>query len=185
VNHPASADSAAIARIAAGDAQAMKAFYEEHRRMVRGFAQRLVGDEVADDVTAEVFMAVWTGAGRFQGRARVSTWLLAITRDKAIQLLRRPHTEPLDDPVLEAIEDETDDPEEAMNKKQRRFVVNGCILKLSAHHRDVIARVYFEGASVADAARSAKVPPATMKTRVFYARQRLIDLLAGQGIRAH
>ena len=83
-------DEVLIGRIANGDRLAMQVLYARYHVRVFRFVVRLVRDEVtAEDVISEVFLDVWRQADRFEGRATVSTWLLAIARFKAISALRR------------------------------------------------------------------------------------------------
>ena len=83
-------DATPIARIATGDRLAMHALFARHKTRVYRFILRLVGDAAsADDLTSEVFLAVWRHAHKFRGRAAASTWLLAIARFKALHELRR------------------------------------------------------------------------------------------------
>src|ERR1044072_4056698 len=87
--NPATSDEVLIGRIASGDRLAMQVLFARHH--VRGFrfVLRLVRDEAAaEDLISEVFLDVWRQAGRFEGRAAVSTWLLAIARFKALSALR-------------------------------------------------------------------------------------------------
>ena len=79
-----------IREIAQGNTRAMQILFVQHRLRVYRFALRLVDDEqAAEDLVSEVFLEVWRHAGRFEGRCRVSTWLLAITRNLALSMLRR------------------------------------------------------------------------------------------------
>ena len=84
-------DDDLIAAIACGDPQAMRLLYERHSLRVYRFACRLLSDRTAaEDVVREVFLDVWRNAGTFAGRSQVSSWLLAIARNKAIQTVRIP-----------------------------------------------------------------------------------------------
>jgi RNA polymerase sigma-70 factor (ECF subfamily) len=86
---PAS-DEALIGRIAAGDRRAMQLLFARHHVRVYRFVLRLVRDEgLAEDLISEVFLDVWRQAGRFEGRSAVGTWLLAISRYKALSALRK------------------------------------------------------------------------------------------------
>ena len=68
----------------------MQVLYGRHHVRVFRFGLRVVRDEqIAEDLISEVFLDVWRQAGKFEGRSAVSTWLLAITRFKALSALRR------------------------------------------------------------------------------------------------
>ena len=116
----ATSDEVLIGRIASGDRLAMQVLFARHHVRVYRFVLRLVRDEsVAEDLISEVFLDVWRQAGRFEGRSQVSTWLLAISRFKALSALRRRPDEELDDATAEAIEDPADDPEVASRRRTR------------------------------------------------------------------
>ena len=121
-------DDVLIGRIATGDRLAMQVLFARHHVRVYRFVLRLVRDEsVAEDLISEVFLDVWRQAGRFEGRSQVSTWLLAIARFKALSALRRRPDEELDEETAEAIEDPSDDPEVALDKKDKSAAIRKCL----------------------------------------------------------
>ena len=72
----------------------MQVLYGRHHVRVFRFGLRLVRDEqAAEDLISEVFLDVWRQACKFEGRSAVTTWLLAITRFKALSALRRRNAE--------------------------------------------------------------------------------------------
>jgi RNA polymerase sigma-70 factor, ECF subfamily len=176
-------DDVLIGRIANGDRLAMQVLFARHHVRVFRFVLRLVRDEsVAEDLISEVFLDVWRQAGRFEGRSQVSTWLLAIARFKALSALRRRPDEELDDETAEAIEDPSDDPEVSLDKKDKSAAIRKCLEKLSAEHREIIDLVYYHEKSVEEVAQIVGIPENTVKTRMFYARKRLAELLKAAGI---
>jgi len=144
---------------------------------------RLVRDEsMAEDLISEVFLDVWRQAGRFEGRSAVSTWMLAIARFKALSALRRRPDEELDEETASAIEDPTDDPGTTLEKKDKGAMIRKCLVGLSADHREIIDLVYYHEKSVEEVAQIVGIPENTVKTRMFYARKRLAELLKAAGI---
>jgi RNA polymerase sigma-70 factor (ECF subfamily) len=87
---------------------------------------------------------VWRQAGRFEGRSTVSTWMLAIARFKAISALRRQRDEELDEETAGAIEDPSDDPAMALEKKDKSAVIRKCLMGLSAEHREMMPQCNWE-----------------------------------------
>ena len=152
-------DDVLIGRIATGDRLAMQVLFARHHVRVYRFVLRLVRDEsVAEDLISEVFLDVWRQAGRFEGRSQVSTWLLAIARFKALSALRRRPDEELDDETAEAIEDPSDNPEVALDKKDKSAAIRKCLEKLSAEHREIIDLVYYHEKSVEEVAQIVGIP---------------------------
>ena len=178
-----SSDELLIARIAEGDRLAMQVLFARHHVRVYRFVLRFVRNEaLAEDLISEVFLDVWRQAGKFEGRSAVSTWLLSIARFKALSALRRKQDEELDDETAAAIEDHADDPEVALAKKDKGALLRECLAALSAEHREVVDLVYYHEKSVEEVAAIVGIPEATVKTRMFYARKKLSELLKSRGI---
>jgi RNA polymerase sigma-70 factor (ECF subfamily) len=169
--------------IARCDKRAMHVLFAKHRLGVYRFALRLVDEkEAAEDLVSEAFLNVWRQAGRFEGRCRVSTWLLAITRNLAFSMLRQHPMEKLDVGKAAAIPDHADDPEAVVEKQQQCAILAHCLTKLSPAHREVIDLVYYHGRSIDEVAAIIRVPPGTVKTRMFHARNRIAKLLNAFGM---
>ena len=178
-------DEALIGLIADGDKRAMQVLYARHNVRVYRFIVRLTGNQtLAEDLVSEVFLDVWRQAEGFESKSQVSTWLLAIARYKALSALRRRTDEHLDDHMAETIEDTSEDPETAVNAKDRNSIVQKCLTQLSPAHREVIDLVYYHEKSVEEVAKIVGVPAATVKTRMFYARNKMADLLKQSGVSA-
>jgi RNA polymerase sigma-70 factor (ECF subfamily) len=179
----ATSDEALIGRIATGDKVAMQVLFARHHVRVYRFVLRLVRDQTkAEDLISEVFLDVWRQAGKFEARSAVSTWLLAIARYKALSALRRRPDEELDDETAAAIEDPGDDPETALEKKDKGEILRKCLTALSPEHREIIDLVYYHEKSVEEVAEIVGIPENTVKTRMFYARKRLAELLKAAGV---
>jgi RNA polymerase sigma-70 factor (ECF subfamily) len=176
-------DETLVLSIATGDKQALQVLFGRHNVRVYRFVLRFLNDEAAaEDLVSEVFFDVWRQASRFEARSQVSTWLLAIARNKALSALRRRSTEELDDEVAEFIEDPADNPEVAVQKKQRSSILAECLTQLSAAHREIIDLVYYHEKSIDEVAEIIGVPQNTVKTRMFYARKRIAELMNGKGL---
>ena len=171
-----SSDEMLVTRIAAGDKLAMQALFARHRASVHRWLLRFVGNEtVAEDLLSDVFFDVWQQAGRFEGRAAVTTWLLSIARFKALSARRRRTHAELDETIEATVADSADNPEIALQKKSRSELVRAALMKLSPDHREIIDLVYYHEKSVEDCALILGIPAATVKTRLFYARKKLAD----------
>lgn len=176
-------DEVLIGRIANGDRLAMQVLYARHHVRVFRFVIRIVRDEsTAEDLISDVFLDVWRQAGRFQGRSSVSTWMLAMARFKALSALRRRPDEEFDEDSTAAIEDGSDDPHTSLEKKDKSALIKRCLAGLSAQHREIIDLVYYHDKSVEEVAAIVGIPENTVKTRMFYARKRLSELLKAEGI---
>src|SRR5436305_12109724 len=176
-------DGALIGLIADGDKRAMQVLYARHNVRVYRFILRLTGNtSLAEDLVSEVFLDVWRQAEAFESKSRVSTWLLAIARYKALSALRRRSDEHLDDRIAATIEDTSEDAETVVYNKDRNTIVQKCLTRLSPAHREVIDLVYYHEKSVDEVSRIVGVPAATVKTRMFYARNKMAELLKQSGV---
>jgi len=178
----ATSDEALISAIAAGNRRAMHVLYVRHSVRVYRFVLRLTKDSpLAEDLVSEGFIDVWRRAGGFKGRSQVSTWLLAIARNKALSALRTRSDEQLDDDMAAAIVDPADNAETTVNKRDRSEIVRHCLTQLSSLHREVLDLVYYHEKSVDQVAQIVRAPATTVKTRMFYARRRMENLLKVAG----
>jgi len=174
-----SSDEALIERIADRDQLAMRTLFARYRVALYRWLLRLVSDTAtAEDLLSEVFLDVWRHAAVFEGRSSVSTWLLAIARNKAISARRRRPDVELNDELTSTLADPADDPELMLEKKDREEVLRRSVAQLSQGHAEIIDLVYYHGKSVNEVAEVTGLNAATVKTRMFYARKKLAELAA-------
>ena len=173
-----SSDETLIGRIAGGDQLAMRTLFARHRVPVYRWLLRIVRDKtLAEDLVSDVFLDVWRQATSFKGRASVSTWLLAIARYKALSARRRRIDAEWDARTASTIADPADDPEATLQKKKRSELLRDSLAQLSPEHGEVIDLVYYHGKSVKEVADIVGIAEATVKTRMFYARKKLAELV--------
>ncbi len=179
----AASDEALLEGIAAGEKAAMHTFYARHNVRVYRFIMRMVRNQAtAEDLVSQVFLDVWRTCGQFQGRSQVSTWLLSIARFKALTALRQRQYEDIDQDDVRQIADEGETPEGALERNRTSAILRSCINQLSPAHREIIDLVYYHEKSVEEAGQIIGIPQATVKTRMFYARKQLLDLLKVAGV---
>jgi RNA polymerase sigma-70 factor, ECF subfamily len=177
VNGPT--DQTLIEAIAGGSQVAMRTLYDRHSTRVYRFILRIVGNATrAEHLLSEVFTDVWSQAGRFEGRSQVSTWILSIARFTALSAIRRRDDAALDETTMDLLKDSADTPEEAVLKEDRSTQVRRCLAQMSREHREVIDLVYYHEKSIEEVADIIRAPKNTVKTRIFYARKRLAQLLS-------
>jgi RNA polymerase sigma-70 factor, ECF subfamily len=176
-------DETLIKQIADGNKLAMRALFARHQVRVYRFALRIVRDTaLADDVVSEVFIDAWQHAGRFEGRSTVSTWLLGITRHKALTAANRRPTESIDSETAMNVVDPGNTPEAELGQKDTGAVIRRCLASLTPEHAEIIDLVYYQEKSIKEIVEILGIPENTVKTRMFYARKRLAALVAAEGI---
>jgi RNA polymerase sigma-70 factor, ECF subfamily len=176
-------DRQLIAGIASEDQRALRTLIARHQLRVFRFIVRLVRDEaVAEELTNEVFLEAWRHAKSFEGRASPSTWLLSIAHNRAVSSLRKRREQSWDEEKANEIADTDDDPEVVAQKADKGAVMRRCLDGLSPEHREIIDLVYYHEQSITEASQVLGIPEATVKTRMFYARKRLSELLKAAGV---
>jgi RNA polymerase sigma-70 factor (ECF subfamily) len=178
------ADRALLEGVSRGDQMAFRRLYTRHNVRIFRFLMRLVRDEAAaEELLNEVFLEVWQHAGRYEGRSSPSTWMMSIAHNKAVSSLRRRREQTgLVDEQLMQVPDPDDDPEANLQKQDKGQLMHACMAALSADHRTILDLVYYQELSVGEAAEVLGIPENTVKTRMFYARKKLSELLKSRGI---
>jgi RNA polymerase sigma-70 factor, ECF subfamily len=179
----ATSDEILLESIAAGGRTAMHTLYSRHHVRVYRFILRMVRDPATtEDLTSQVFLDVWRTANQFQGRSQVSTWLLSIARFKALTALRQRKHEDIDQEEILEMADAAETPEACLDRSSTNAILRACVAKLSPAHREISDLVYYHEKSVEEAGEIIGIPQSTVKTRMFYARKQLADLLKVAGI---
>ena len=179
----ATSDEALLESIAEGGRTAMHTLYSRHHVRVYRFILRMVRDTTtAEDLTSQAFLDVWRTASQFQGRSQVSTWLLSIARFKALTALRQRRHEDIDQEEMLEIADDAETPEDCLDRSTTSAILRACVAKLSPAHREIINLVYYHEKSIEEAGLIIGIPQSTVKTRMFYARKQLADLLKVAGV---
>lgn len=176
-------DTELIARLAKGDQRAMPQLFARHRTRVHRFALRRVRSQaMAEELVNETFLAVWQQAARFAGASSVTTWMLAIARNKSVSALRIRREEALDEDAAAAIPDGADSAETMSAKGGKASALRVCVDRLPDEQRVVMDLVYYHEQSVQEVAEVLGIPENTVKTRMIYARKKLSEMLTAAGI---
>jgi RNA polymerase sigma-70 factor (ECF subfamily) len=171
-------DLEVIKQIANGDKRALETLYNRHSDRAFKFLLRLTANRsAAEDLTHDVFLEVWKSAGRFEARSSVATWVLSIARYKALDARRKQRTFTEQD--LPARAEPT--PEVTAMQASSSEYMRECLKNLSQEHREIIDLVYFHEKSVKEVSTILDIPEATVKTRMFYARKKLKEMLLALG----
>jgi RNA polymerase sigma-70 factor, ECF subfamily len=177
-------DASLIRLIARAKTDALNELYERYHRLVFSVALAIIGDRpVAEEVMLDVFVQVWQRAGTYDPeQARVRTWLIAITRNHAIDMLRMRKSRPEANAVnLDAVS-MPDGPskhglEDELQLSIEREGLRAKLAELPGDQREVLVLAYFRGYTQSQIAEVLKQPLGTIKTRIRLAMQKLRKLL--------
>ncbi|MFA0746535.1 sigma-70 family RNA polymerase sigma factor [Fervidibacter sp.] len=165
-------DKRLVQRILSGDEAAGEQFVIEHYEAIFRFLRNLTGNkEDAEDLTQQTFLRAWEALPSFRGDSSLSTWLHSIAYREYTHWLRsRREFVPLDEIV--------DMPDEQANQNLEAVLLRWAIYRLDPEHREVFVLYYVQGFSVNEIAKIIGVPAGTVKSRLFFARQKLRELLS-------
>jgi len=174
-----------IAQISRGDEQALGHLYDATLGRVHGLALRITRNrQAAEEVAEDVYWQVWRQAPRFDaGRGSAMSWLLTITRSRALDSLRRDdeadaHPEP--ETLLAAEVSQEGDPQDLLEATQRDARLHAALAGLDALPRQLLALAFFRGLTHEEIAAQAELPLGTVKSHIRRALAVLKSVLAPQ-----
>jgi RNA polymerase sigma-70 factor (ECF subfamily) len=171
-------DVALLRQVSDRQPGALDSLYDRYAPTLLALGRRILGSlSDAEEVVQEVFLHVWNHAGRYDpGRSSVSTWLILITRSRAIDRLRtrkvveRTHeTSAQENPVEHASPEGV----ETVFIGERRERVRSELVKLPEEQRQVLEMAFYQGLSQSEIAAKADLPLGTVKTRTLLAMKKL------------
>jgi RNA polymerase sigma-70 factor (ECF subfamily) len=179
-------DVTLIRDIAQAKPEALGALYDRYSRLVFSLAYAIIADRaVAEEITQDVFIRVWQRASTYRPeQAQVSTWLTAVTRHHAIDVLRRRNARPeahsvgWDDLPPQALtaHDLEDHAEQSLLRERLR----AALAALPADQQQALALAFLHGYTQPQIAELLRQPLGTIKTRVRAAMQKLRQKLLAE-----
>ena len=175
--------AALIRRLADGDSSALSALYDATNRLVHGLALRILSDTSdAEEVTLDVYTQAWRQVARYDSsRGDAVTWLLTLTRSRAIDRLRSRAGARKREQALDAAGElaaDSPDPESQSAFSERARRVRRALSVLSPEQRQAIELAYFEGLTHVEIAERIREPLGTAKSRIRLGMAKLRDALA-------
>jgi RNA polymerase sigma-70 factor, ECF subfamily len=170
-----------IRRAQRGDAQAFAELVTAYEVPVFNYILRTIGDRaLAEDLTQDVFVRIYHGLAGFSLRCRFTTWLFQVAKNRVLDELRarerRPHPDALDDVAPLEVVDAPPERIEMIDALWRAVGALNADLKMALLLRDVV------GLSYAEIADSLEITLATVKWRIYKAREEVQLALAHEGI---
>ena len=160
-----SPDLAAVTAVKSGDQRAMAELYDRYSSVVYAVALRVLGDTMAaEDVLQEVFLQLWRNPGAFDAaRGSLGAWLAVISRNRAIDALRKRKPETDIEDVIVSVE-----PDLASEADRSRAAekVRGALGAMPPAQRSALEMAYFQGLSHSEIASKTGEPLGTIKTRI-------------------
>ncbi|MGF6253965.1 sigma-70 family RNA polymerase sigma factor [Ensifer sp. LBL] len=155
-----------LGRISLGDRDAFSELYRQTSPKLFGICLRILANRSeAEEALQEIYVKIWQRAGRFaQGQASAASWLAAIARNQAIDLIRA--RKPAANVIDEAYDlaDPAADPEKSAVVKAEGRRIDACMEELEEDRAEAVRRAYVEGLSYQELADVFAVPLNTMRT---------------------
>jgi len=175
-------DLAIVRRIGRSDAAALAELYDRYAGMLLALARRILGaGGEAEEVLQESLLQVWNQAERYDpARSSVSTWLILITRSRALDRLR---SRVARDRTKEAaaaeppLPDTSSRGEEHVLHRERHDRVRAALAELPDEQRRVLELAFYEGLSQSEIATRTGTPLGTVKTRALLGMKKLRQAL--------
>jgi RNA polymerase sigma-70 factor (ECF subfamily) len=175
------AAGALLDRVANGDRAALRALYDLMAAKLLGISLRIAGDRAdAEDVVQDVFMTIWRKAAEYDpARAGGEAWLVAITRNRAIDRVRARGRRPtLPEEAAATVPDPHARTDAGADAADASRTVARAMATLDPKHAAVIRGAWIEGLTYEELARREGVPVGTVKTWVFRGLKRMREGLA-------
>ncbi|BAZ30161.1 RNA polymerase ECF-type sigma factor [Cylindrospermum sp. NIES-4074] len=170
-------DAVLFQALTARDSSALTMLYDRYANLVYGLALKILKDaQAAEDLTQEVFLALWRQPNYNPARGSFSSFLVTMTRSRAIDKLRsRGANLKFLDRWSQQMSSQplTNNPFEQVSIEERSQKVRSALTQIPENQRQVLAMAYYEGLSQTEIAQRLETPLGTVKTR---ARQGLINL---------
>ncbi len=163
-------------RTAKGDAVAFRSLADAHLAKIMNYAHRLLHDRSeAEDVAQETFLRLWKDAGRYEPKARVTTWLHRIAHNLCIDRLRRRREQPSDE-INEGRS--SDEPGGLLDEKRVAIEVGRALAALPERQRAAITLVHYQGLTNIEAAAVLDVNVEALESLLARGRRTLKHRLA-------
>lgn len=177
-----------LERAKAGDREAFRELFRRHRADVARLAYRMIGNQAdLEDIVQDVFLQVHRSLSDFRGQSKFTTWLHRVTVNVVLMNRRAAKSRPVF--AAEALVDEDLDggqrPDEEASRNERVAAFRRVLERLPEKKRTVFVLHEIEGLSPAEISEIVDAPVLTVRTRLFYARRELCELMQAEPTLVH
>lgn len=171
-------DEAIINMVLQGDKKAYAILIERYRHFVFTLVKRIINNhEDAEELTQDVFIKAFHALGDYKGTGKFSTWLYTIARNISLSYLRKQKPATVSDEILTTTNGYSRDTEQALEKKNRKAVINNAINQLESSEAQVLTLFYIQEQSIEEIAMILDMNPGNVKVKLYRSRKNLKELL--------
>ncbi|OIN48222.1 RNA polymerase subunit sigma-70 [Pseudomonas azotoformans] len=164
-----------LAQCALGNRRAFETLYRSVSPRLHGVALRFMGrPDLAEEVLQEAFVRIWYNASRYEAHLSAPmTWMVNITRNLAIDQLRKHREQPLAEGQQDALLDEAPSAHDQLDSERQARTLNRCLDTLDGMQRQSISVAYFQGLSCSELAEHLAAPLGSVKSWIRRGMERL------------
>ena len=169
----------AIRQCQAGNLAALGALFELHHHSVFRTSYGIVRrHDLAEDVTQQVFIELFTAIRRYDVRRPFPPWLHRIAVHRSLDELRRRKIRDVPIEAAAGLPSPSTSPEQAAEESELRSAIRNALGSLEPKHRAAVVLRYYQGFSEAETAVALGCRQGTVKSRVHYALRRMREIFA-------
>ncbi|WP_227396925.1 RNA polymerase sigma factor [Jeotgalibacillus aurantiacus] len=181
-------DTELYVRLRQNDKEALAQLYDRYEKLVYSFAYRMTKDRtLAEETVQEVFVKLWrTNAEYDESKGKFSSWLLTITRNKALDLIRKSAAKPtVEFEERDSLKETAETPDDILEEKTKNQAVRKAVARLKEEQRTIIELFYFKGLTQDAIAQQTGLPLGTVKGRIRLALKHLRKYIDEEGGKAN
>ena len=169
-----------VEQVAGGDSTAFRQLYDLSYGKVSRYVQKVVRDaSLVDDILVQTYTVAWQRSVAFKGSGRITTWLIGIARNIMFREFKKIKKCVPFEEEYSAADTES---QFQVEVKSTNAALKAALQSLKVKHREILELVFYQEFSYAEVEELIGIPVSTVKTRVFYAKQALKDVLQKQNI---
>lgn len=155
-----------------GDRSALEAIYEKYEKLLYSYAYKMTSSrEVSEEIVQDVFTKLWQNKNPYDaGKAKMSTWLITITRNSVIDLFRKKKLDTYEYNELDDIDSSTDMYNSSVEKSaelhENQSIICAAMSSLSNEQKYIITLFYFKAYSHSQISNELNIPLGTVKSRI-------------------
>ncbi len=169
-----------IKQISKGDEEAFRRLYEFTFKSVYRYIYSFVNNlETAEDLMIETYLQVWLSAKKFRGESKALTWIFGIARNLTMNEIKKKdyrHDE------LTNSESQKAEQFRLTAENEADYFMSMALKKLPIKHREVLDLIFMHELTYEEVAKILDIPLNTVKTRIFYAKEKLREILENMGV---
>lgn len=171
-------------RLVQRDKEALELLYDRYEKLVYSFSYRMTRDAtLAEEVVQEVFIKLWNPHAPYtEDRGKFSSWLLTMTRNLSLDLIRKQSARPtVEFEERDSLTDPSETPEEWLETNEQNRFVRKAVRKLKKEQQYIIELFYFQGLTHEKIADQTGLPLGTVKGRIRLALKHLKAFIQEEG----